>query len=141
MSKRPERAYGFTTTSADQFLSRIAREARPSDRFLFVNSRNVETNIRSTSVLIRAEALPDKPNGVSIFGQPLTKTWGHALRGTGFRMDRIFSKRSKGRPGKHETPAQWEKRYVALSNQARGRLQFLRNLALKRDLRVVVEAL
>jgi len=116
------RSYGFTTHSADNFIPRIVREAKPKDQFLVVMSRNVAPGgEHHLTVLVREDALPPKRAGFVVAGAPLSKKWGEKIRGSEFRHLTIAC----------DDP-------VKAANIARNEFQRVKNFVLGRTVRVNV---
>jgi len=52
----PER-YGFTTTRADKYTDRVAKEARPSTNIIVMHEKDISTGETNAIILVRSDIL------------------------------------------------------------------------------------
>lgn len=119
-------AYGFTTKSDDDFLPRIAREAKPRDAFLVTTAKHAYKKEGKVIILVRCTALPPKTAGLTVLGQALARTGFGAPLPNGFRFI--------------EVPVGKKQNIHKLANTAKTELQRAKNFIAGRHLRVLVEA-
>lgn len=118
------KAYGFTTVTDDNFLPRIAKEAKPRDKFLVVSVKNVKTDDHAVTVLIRKDAMPKAKAGFKVFDIPV---------GPGIKA---WRKLGAFRALTYTTPDP-----AKAANVAKNEFQRVKNFIVDRVVRVKVEAL
>lgn len=84
--KYPAHTYGFTTSPDDNFIVRVAKEAKPNDDFIVAAVKNVVGKEHKVFVLARIEKAPRRGIGFNSGSLLGTMNWGRKLRGTGFKV-------------------------------------------------------
>lgn len=85
MKNKQPHAYGFTTSPDDNFITRIAKEAKPHDTFIVAAAKNVADNNHRVTVLARVDQVPRTGIGFNAGSLLGTLNWGRRVRGTDFK--------------------------------------------------------
>lgn len=122
MKKRAPGTYGFTTTKHDKFVARVAKEAKPQDRFLVSLAKDTFAGDMALTVLVHKDAIPLAKAGLTLLGLPFKKHWGSSVPRTPFKFLTVAGDKK-------------------VLNIAKAQIQRAKNYLAGRTVRVLVESL